>query len=104
MTLFLRTKENKTICECDFFTDENGSLDVVCGISVINYTELIFKFPYSIIKVASAIEYLYGMRGFLWECNKEVMGKDGDKEKAIAIVRKEYEKVAQLLDLSVVED
>ena len=103
MTLFLRDKKNNTLCECDFFTDD-GSLDVSCSVSILNYTKLLMRIQKDIWAASKIFEGLDQMRGLLWEMNTEVMGKDYDMEKAIDIVRTEYEKAAKLYDLFIVED
>ena len=107
MTLFLRNKKNETICSCDFFTDDDGCLDVSCSISVINYTKLLMEFPKdpkTVGMIASTFDDLDEMRGFLWECHTKVMGKDGDKDAAYRLVKAQYDAVAKAFGLSVVED
>jgi hypothetical protein len=103
LTLFLRDENNNTICECDFFTDE-GSLDVSCSVSIINYTKILAKNLPHMQKIAQVFDELDEMRGLLWERHPNVMGNDYDMAKAVSIVRSEYERVAPFFNLSVVED
>ena len=103
MTLFLRDKKNNTLCECDFFTND-GSLDVSCSVSIINYTKfLVHNIQYA-QTIAKIFEDLSQMRGLLWETYTNVMGKDYDMDRAIGIARLEFEKVAVSFNLCVVED
>lgn len=98
MTYYLRTKDGKTILDC-----EVTETDIHCSVDLINFTNKLLEYiltfdDYAKVKFfISVIDDLLNIRATYWE---QVRGKKTPKELAKLL----FNKAAKDLDLRVVTD
>lgn len=115
MTLFLRTKDGKTIIDMELWTKsmpenkDHTYHEISCSIDIKNYSEKLIELHnkdchYQFIE---AIDHLSEVRRWLWEfyfMNKKNDGSDENYKKILGILRKKLDAAALNFDLVRVED
>ncbi len=118
MTIFLRTKNNDTIIDCEILKhiDEigKGYVEIHSGVCVIPYTGTVLtimeedhpKIRYDkIAEFALDIDTLSELRGWLWETYFMAKKNTVDEyDNVLNEVRKMFKAIADKYDLCVVED
>lgn len=108
MTLFLRTKDNKTLVDIEIYVkeeDERKFVELHSAVIIDNYSRFLLSHPEITDEVISVFSDLSELRGWLWETYFMIDDNDPKElNNVIKEVRALLNDIASKYDLRVVTD
>lgn len=107
MTLFLRNRNNESLCEIELWVNnEDGKeyIEISSSVNIKNYSIALLSIKTTIkqLEFVSDFVFISEIRGWLWEHPDEFEAKDYNK--VLGLVKGFLSEIAKKYDLSLIED